>query len=661
MRPFLFSPLAALLLILPARAASLAYEGRLVHNNRSAVSSVSGVIDLESGDFAETVDQSWAVSWETLPASLSAERPSLPSVWRKAGTCTQQLASAVPRSDSPLLRHFVCGEVLARAGQLRPGNRFLSEQLEVTQVEVDAQSIEVIGRFRGSPLVLVGKMGQCAGLPVVTELAVLGAAGELYHYFLDSAQWQRSEAPARVEPPRLDPARYVSFPGGEPGAVPVTAVKDWLVFEAQLPGGRKLNLLLDSGSDTMILDDMVLELDAHLRPQASVDVEGALAGGTMKLYEGFSFEAGGVQFRDLTVLGTGLTSVAVGAGIRIHGIVGGDVLSLCRLDVDLEAGRLRLYPPGSVGGGGQEVDLTFIQQLPHIEAQFEGAPEALFLLDTGQRSAVSVNMDYLEGRKLDGELVMNGFLGDLTGGLLPRYMLENKTVALAGQSLTERTVDAGAGASFNFAGRPVAGSIGFALLAKHFGGFTFDYSQKLLYLRPPGEAPLIAALDPQAAATAGATQRLDGALAQASGEARPAAGTPAFAAPRPAMAPPAPATAGPERLPRERPDWRRYDVLRWADPEAMDPAEARRAKYAWSGNKGNLSDPLGLVARLPSAELRLLLDSGLPAPGASGEALARPADDKEDAARRLSLLEALRLTAQKLGAMLLRSGPRPAR
>jgi hypothetical protein len=59
--------------------------------------------------------------------------------------------------------------------------------------------------------------------------------------------------------------------------------------------------------------------------------------------------------------------------------------------------------------------------------------------------------------------------------------------------------------------------------------------------------------------------------------------------------------------------------MNWAGPGSLTRG-ARRGK-APSANKGNLGDPLGLVAKLPAEELRLL-PSGLPLAGSESAATA---------------------------------------
>src|SRR5205814_10348693 len=118
-----------------------------------------------------------------------------------------------------------------------------------------------------------------------------------------------------------------------------------------------------------------------------------------------------------------------------------------------------LNKPGLPGGQGG------VQLPPAATANLS----ALFLLDTGQRAPLTVNLDYIDQRKLDSGLVMDGFLGDVGGELLPRYMLDKLTVSLGGQSYEETSVAATPQSTYSFAGWPVAGAIGFPLLARHFG------------------------------------------------------------------------------------------------------------------------------------------------------------------------------------------------
>lgn len=477
-----------------AAQGSLTYTARVVHNNRSALSYVSGRVDFATGDFEEHVDQSYLLDWKQLPARMTPSSCALPSVWGVDGRSAQELGAALPRIDSPLLRHFIAGQLLGAPEAVQPGREFLLGQLKIGTVKVDAWGFEIVASFRGAPLVLVGRSspGEHGGRTQLHDLAVLGPSSELYQYFFEQVAYSPTALTPLPVLPVLDRARYVSFPAGAAQSVAIRPVKDWLVFQASLPNGRPLNLVFDSGAEQMVIDDLVLKLDSRLKPVGDMAVSGALADSPMQLYEGFSFNVGGVQFKNLSVAGTSLTQLGYGADVRIHGIVGNEMLQLCQLDLDLENGKLTLIPPGTaepqaLAAGTQELPLTFIRELPHVAATVHNDKPALLLLDTGQRTPLSVNMDFLEHYKLSDSMKMNGFLGDITGGLLPRYIVENLPVTLGSSTYTEKVADAGADSTFDYGGVPVIGSIGFPLLARHFGGITFDYSRKLLTLRQPGE------------------------------------------------------------------------------------------------------------------------------------------------------------------------------
>jgi hypothetical protein len=471
-----------------AAAGSLTYRARLVHNNRSAISYVSGRVDLGNGDFEEHVERSYMLDWKQLPGRMLPARPLLPSVWSVGGHSAQRLGETLPRFDSPLLRHFILGELIARPQNLRKDGQFLAGQLVINSVNFGEQtSFEVLASFRGAPLVLVGQRQLQDGVLAVRELAVLGPTSELYQYFFEQVDATPGPLSPAPQIPVLDLERYVSFPKDGSQPVAIMPVKDWLVFQASLPGGRPLNLVLDSGSEQMIVDDLVLKLDSRLVPSGQISISGPAGDAPMQLYEGFDFNVGGVEFKNLSVAGTALTQLGFGADVRIHGVVGNEILQLCQLDLDLEHGQLHLRQPGTAPAqalaASEPLPLTFIRELPHIEGSMRNGETALLLLDTGQRSPLSVNIDFLEHHKLGDELKMNGFLGDITGGLLPRYIVEELPFSLAGGTYNQKAVDASQDSTFSYAGVPVIGSIGFSLLAQHFGGVTFDYSRKLMWLR----------------------------------------------------------------------------------------------------------------------------------------------------------------------------------
>jgi len=471
-----------------AAAGSLEYRARVVHNNRTQLSFVTGTVDLDSGDFNERVDQSYLLDWRTIPGDLEPTRPMLPAIWRSGGQTAQQLGGGLPQYNSPLLRHFIVSRIINATEDLAEGEEYLSGQLVVETADYGPRSFEIVAAFRGLPLVIVGRHRTERGIRLAEDLAVLGPSSELYQYFFESIEY--SQRPPQQEPqlPKFDPARYVSFPAGGAQPVAIRPVKDWLVFQAQLPNGRPLNLILDSGAGTMVLDELVLKVDALLEPVGKLRVAGAFESDDMNLYEGFSFEVGGVRFDNLQVAGTQLTALGLGADMRIHGIVGGELLQLCQLDIDLDDGLMSLAPPNTgAATSGTQLPLTFIRDIPHIEAQVQDTGQALLMLDTGQRSALSVNLDWLDHYQLGDELKLNGFLGDISGGLQPRYIIENLDLSLAGRTYRESAADAGLASTFSFNGVPVVGAIGFPLLARHYGGMTFDYSNRLLYLREPAD------------------------------------------------------------------------------------------------------------------------------------------------------------------------------
>jgi len=566
-----------------AGSGSLAYAARVVHNNRSQLSYVDGRIDLASGDYDERVERSYNLNWRELPGQMLPTTPALPSVWGVGGRTAQRYGTAqqtggnLPRFDSPLLRHFIVGQVLADVEALQPQQTFLSGQLVIQSVDVQDGSFEVVASFRGAALVAVGRRADVDGKKLVRDVAVLGPEGELYQYFIDEMHWSADPPAQPIALPPFNAADYVTFPAGEAQPVPIRPVKDWLVFQATLPDGRPLNLVFDSGAEKMIIDDWVLKLDAGLKPHGDLAVSGALESGQMQQYDGFAFNIGGVQFKNLSVVGTQLTSLGIGANMRIHGIVGNEILQLCRIDFDLESGEMRLSQPGNdTAPGGEQLALTFIKELPHVEAQVADGSTALMLLDTGQRAPLSVNLDWLDSEKLGDKLKMSGFLGDITGGLAPRYIMEDLDLSLGGQTYHEKAVDAAMDYTFQYDGIPVVGSIGFSLLARHFGGITFDYSHKLLYLRDPAENHEFFG-QPEAWAKAGPAAEGAGAesVASAAAETTPAQQVAA------AVVPPL--------------DPRRPVLLRDHDASSDDP----RASYQLDAAGDSAADPLQLVRASP--------------------------------------------------------------
>jgi len=538
-----------------ANEGTISYRARVVHNSRRQMSVVEGIVFPDSGNFFEEVQESYFLEWKQFPGRLTPVRPALPSIWRVEKQTAQQLINSLPRFNSPLLRHFVVGHVIADVEQIQSGSSYLAGQLIVDSVDTSATSFELVCTFRGYPLVVVGRRQPDEDRHLVKDLAVLGTTSELYQYFFDEIEYSSDPAQPTPQLPDFDPKEYVTFPSGN-SSVAIRPVKDWLVFKASLPNGRPLNLVFDSGAETMLIDDLVLKVDLLLEPVGKLPVAGAYETEEMHLYEGFGFDIGGVQFRNLPVIGTQLTRLGFGADMRIHGVVGNEILQLCRLDLDLANGLMHLSPADSSEQPiGDQLALTFIEDLPHVGAQVEDTGEALLMLDTGQRTPLSVNLDWLDRHEMGDELVMNGFLGGVAGGLMPRYILENLSLSLAGHTCQQPLVDAGMESTYSYDGVPVVGVIGFPLLARHFGGITFDYSHKMLYLRDPGDDHVFAGR-PEA------------------WESKPAT----------------PYSRRTEETPPSSLDPRR-PVLKSTGDTTNDP----RAGYQWSDAQLNVADPLSLI------------------------------------------------------------------
>jgi hypothetical protein len=550
---------------------SISYTARVVHHNRDNLSFVQGEVDLATNDFCELITRSYLLNWKQMPGQITPTRDALPSIWQVGGETCQRYDGGLPRFNSPLLRHFIVSKVISGA-ELKKDDTFLSGQLTILTADYKEGSFEIVASFNGSALVVVGRRTKDGERWLVHDLAVLGPESELYQYFIESIKWSPAKPAQPIALPQFDAKSFVDFPAsGASAKVPVLPVKNWLVFRAQLPGGRPLNLVFDSGASTMIVDDWVLKLDANLKPVGEMPVAGGIGTAQMQQYEGFSFEVGGVKFKNLPVVGTSLTSLGFGADMRIHGVVGNEILQLCLLDLDLNQGQMQLMPLGAKEPSeGLKLNLTFINELPYIEAEVHGTNKAYLLLDTGQNSPLSVNLDYLDQNKLGDDLVMNGFNGDITGGLAPRYMLEQLGLNLAGQQYMEHTVDAVGDNTYSFDGVPVIGAIGFPLLARHFSGLTFDYSRAALYLRGAAEDRTF--------------------LGSPEAWEPPVAPEGWFALAPQSAAPVAAASAAASRRPKLLPD----KVASAADQGGL---------YAWATNPGSISDPLDLVrAAIPGLE-----------------------------------------------------------
>jgi hypothetical protein len=182
--------------------------------------------------------------------------------------------------------------------------------------------------------------------------------------------------------------------------------------EASLANGKKIRLLLDTGSTGVFVVERVVK-KGGLTPLSEDTVFAGGGSGRARSSRGLlaKLAIGGLEFADALITTTKDEFDPQG---RIHGVLGLNVFAGYRVTLDLRKGRLVLAPCGDDAAGASYWDVSG-QMLVHASA----APgrDGLFLFDTGAaRSMVARSVvDAVPGAQVTSPASVRTYGGNVAG------------------------------------------------------------------------------------------------------------------------------------------------------------------------------------------------------------------------------------------------------
>ena len=347
--------------------------------------------------------------------------------WKEALAEARELASGSADPDAGA----ALGEALYRAGRIDDASDAL--QPVAAADDAPARALAQLGLVRAAQ----GKNGEAAAL---MERAIAKAprdawvafqasgaartrarASELLQVFIDAAE---ASDPDRVEGARgtlrLNKAlgeRKVWVPVASPDRVdvplkPMVGTGGGYFLEATLANRKKIRLLLDTGSTGLF----VVERAVKKGGLTALSEETVFAGGgagRASSNRGLlqKLAIGGVEFADALVTTTRDEFDPQG---RIHGVLGLNVFSGYRVEMDLAKGRLALTRCGGETGGAPYWDVGG-QMLVHASAA-DGV-SGLFLFDTGATRSMFARAfaEAVPGAQIASAAAVRTFGGNVAG------------------------------------------------------------------------------------------------------------------------------------------------------------------------------------------------------------------------------------------------------
>jgi len=313
--------------------------------------------------------------------------------WREALAEARAIVEATPDSES----RAALGEALYRAGLIDEAGVTLAPL--ALDAEAPARALAQLGLVRAA-------QGNDADALALMERAVAAAPRDPWVVFQASGAARTRaraiellqtylESGSGDDPDRLEGARgtirlytvlgerKVWIPKVSPERVevplkPRLGPGGGFFVEALLSNGKKIRLLLDTGSTGLFVVDRAVK-KGGFTPLSEETVFAGGGTGRTKSARGLlsTFAVGGLVFADALIT---TTSDEFDPQGRIHGVLGINVFSGYRVTLDLRKGRLILDPCGDEPAGAPYWDVSG-QML--VRAQAAPEREGLFLFDTG--------------------------------------------------------------------------------------------------------------------------------------------------------------------------------------------------------------------------------------------------------------------------------------
>lgn len=267
--------------------------------------------------------------------------------------------------------------------------------------------------------------------------------------------------------------------------IPVELYMDRWIFVEGRVNGAKTSIVLDSGAGITVLDDATSR-GLGLESSGAIPAQGVGGTTTAGIVEGITLQVGGLTLGPVTAATLDLSDIGRQLGRPMPVILGKEAFHALVVDVDYPNRRLRFLDPARFAYDGRG---TRLEVLPggdghrHVRMAIEGLPEAVFALDTGQGSALTVFRAYADqNRLLEGRRTSEAQGGGV-GGTIRMATATLRSVNLGGHEL--RDVPAGfqrddVGGAFDTA--KLAGNLGAGILNRF--RVTFDYAHDCLWLEP---------------------------------------------------------------------------------------------------------------------------------------------------------------------------------
>jgi predicted aspartyl protease len=252
--------------------------------------------------------------------------------------------------------------------------------------------------------------------------------------------------------------------------------------------GRPSDIVIDSGAQVTFLSESFAK---HLRLKQSGRMRAGGTGGTQgaSLARGVDVEIGALSLSNLTVAVTDLRDFEKMSGREFPALVGRELFNGAVVDIDYPGARIAFHDPARYQ---PEPEARRVPLLPGdngkllVEATVEGLPAALFSVDTGSGTTLSLfegfveNNGLLENRSPRSSRASSGI-----GGSREATIATLKSFNIGGFELHDMPAEFHDAKRGGFSAHNIAGNLGAQVLSRF--RVAFDRTNAVMYLSPsPG-------------------------------------------------------------------------------------------------------------------------------------------------------------------------------
>ena len=251
------------------------------------------------------------------------------------------------------------------------------------------------------------------------------------------------------------------------------------LFAPVFIGGKRYLFLLDSGSQTIVVDARVAAA-AGLSPVGALEASGATRMGGVRLATLPVLDVGATgRMRDLVVSTLDLGAATAGA-FRIDGILGYPFFAAATVRVDPAEHTMTFGPPGSLAPVGERLTLETDRGVPEANLRLNASIDGRFLIDTGNAGEVLLYKPFVDKHGGVVPFSSTGRHSFGIGGTASSYRSSLDELSLGDTALYHAETDVMLATRGAFADRFDAGNVGLGVLRNFV--VTFDEASDALYL-----------------------------------------------------------------------------------------------------------------------------------------------------------------------------------